>query len=87
VGAGADSADSSGSQTDRNSGSADDVAGSSDPGVRLLSRVGAFVEPLTRHDRGRLTLQASEHIEIDARQSGQTVAMFGVINKLGLTTL
>ena len=81
--AGADPAESSGSQTDLNSGGADNASGSSDPGMRLLSRVGAFVEPLTRHDRGHLTLQASEHVEIsiDARQTFHVI--FGTSKQSG----
>jgi hypothetical protein len=41
-----------------------------DPGIRLLTKIGDFVEPLTRFDRGHLTLQSSQHINIDviARQ-------------------
>ena len=72
--AGSDPAEGSG-QTDRNSGGRDYASGSSDPGMRLLSRVGAFVEPLTRHDRALLTLQASEHVEIsiDARQTFRVI--------------
>ncbi len=32
-----------------------------DPGIRLLTKIGDFVEPLTRFDRGHLTLQSSQH--------------------------
>lgn len=41
-----------------------------DPGIRLLTRIGDFVEPLTRFDRGHLTLESSHHANIDviARQ-------------------
>jgi hypothetical protein len=51
--------------------------------MHLLSRVGAFVEPLTRHDRGLLTLQASEHVEIsiDARQTFRVI--FGASKQSG----
>ena len=37
-----------------------------DPGIRLLTKIGDFVEPLTRFDRGHLTLESSEHANIDA---------------------
>jgi len=58
-------------------------SGSTDPGIRLLSRIGAFVEPLTRFDRGHLTLQNSEHahVEITARQTFRVV--FGSSAKSG----
>lgn len=36
-----------------------------DPGIRLLTKIGDFVEPLTRFDRGHLTLESSEHANID----------------------
>lgn len=41
-----------------------------DPGIRLLTKIGDFVEPLTRFDRGHLTLESSQHVSIDvvARQ-------------------
>ncbi len=41
-----------------------------DPGIRLLTRIGDFVEPLTRFDRGHLTLESSQHVNVDvvARQ-------------------
>lgn len=41
-----------------------------DPGIRLLTKIGDFVEPLTRFDRGHLTLESSQHVVIDviARQ-------------------
>lgn len=41
-----------------------------DPGIRLLTKIGDFVEPLTRFDRGHLTLESSQHVSVDvvARQ-------------------
>ncbi|RZA11224.1 MAG: hypothetical protein EOP93_23720, partial [Lysobacteraceae bacterium] len=41
-----------------------------DPGIRLLTKIGDFVEPLTRFDRGHLILESSQHVTIDviARQ-------------------
>jgi hypothetical protein len=44
--------------------------GPTDPGIRLLTKIADFVEPLTRFDRGHLTLETSEHVNIDvlARQ-------------------
>jgi len=41
-----------------------------DPGIRLLTKIGDFVEPLTRFDRGHLTLESSRHVTVDviARQ-------------------
>lgn len=36
-----------------------------DPGIRLLTRIGDFVGPLTRFDRGHLALESSEHIDVD----------------------
>ncbi|HVY87475.1 MAG TPA: hypothetical protein VG942_01310 [Hyphomonadaceae bacterium] len=49
---------------------ADPSADVSDPGARLLVRIGDFVEPLTRFDRSHLTLAGSEHklVEVMARQ-------------------
>lgn len=42
-----------------------------DPGIRLLTKIGDFVEPLTRFDRGHLTLESSQHVTVDviARQT------------------
>lgn len=47
------------------------TSGQTDPGIRLLTRIGDFVEPLTRFDRGHLSLEGSEHTIIDviARQT------------------
>lgn len=41
-----------------------------DPGIRLLTKIGDFVEPLTRFDRGHLALESSQHVNVDviARQ-------------------
>jgi hypothetical protein len=36
-----------------------------DPGIRLLTKIGDFVEPLTRFDRGHLTLEGSQHVLVD----------------------
>lgn len=36
-----------------------------DPGIRLLTRIGDFVGPLTRFDRGHLALESSEHVNVD----------------------
>ncbi len=36
-----------------------------DPGIRLLTKIGDFVEPLTRFDRGHLTLEGSQHVSVD----------------------
>ncbi len=49
----------------------DGGSGVTDPGIRLLTKIGDFVEPLTRFDRGHLTLESSEHAVIDvaARQT------------------
>jgi hypothetical protein len=49
----------------------DGSSGTTDPGIRLLTRIGDFVEPLTRFDRGHLSLEASEHAitDIIARQT------------------
>ena len=46
-----------------------------DPGIRLLTRIGDFVEPLTRFDRGHLTLESSQHVNVDviARQGFRVV--------------
>ena len=49
---------------------ADEEGFTIDPGIRLLTRIGDFVEPLTRFDRGHLTLESSHHVTVDviARQ-------------------
>lgn len=49
---------------------AGDQGFTTDPGIRLLTRIGDFVEPLTRFDRGHLTLETSQHVNVDviARQ-------------------
>ena len=46
-----------------------------DPGIRLLTKIGDFVEPLTRFDRGHLTLESSQHVSVDilARQAFRVV--------------
>ncbi len=36
-----------------------------DPGIRLLTRIGDFVEPLTRFDRGHVALESSDHANVD----------------------
>lgn len=56
-------------------GNSDGASGVTDPGIRLLTKIGDFVEPLTRFDRGHLTLESSEHVVIDvaARQTFKVV--------------
>lgn len=51
-------------------GSSSDGGNITDPGIRLLTKIGDFVEPLTRFDRGHLTLESSQHVNVDiaARQ-------------------
>ena len=51
-------------------GSGSDEGFTTDPGIRLLTKIGDFVEPLTRFDRGHLTLESSQHVNVDviARQ-------------------
>ena len=46
-------------------------SGTTDPGIRLLTRIGDFVGPLTRFDRGHLSLEGSEHsiVDVIARQT------------------
>jgi hypothetical protein len=36
-----------------------------DPGISLLTKIGDFVEPLTRFDRGHLTLHSSDHVRVE----------------------
>jgi hypothetical protein len=56
-------------------GARNETGGATDPGIRLLTKVGDFVEPLTRFDRGHLSLESSEHVTIDvaARQTFRVV--------------
>lgn len=51
--------------------SSDETIGITDPGIRLLTKIGDFVEPLTRFDRGHLALESSDHRTVDvlARQT------------------
>ncbi|MDP3492773.1 MAG: hypothetical protein Q8R82_06630 [Hyphomonadaceae bacterium] len=57
-------------RADVTAGSSSDGGMITDPGIRLLTKIGDFVEPLTRFDRGHLTLESSQHVNVDvvARQ-------------------
>lgn len=57
-------------RTDVTAGASSDGGFATDPGIRLLTRIGDFVEPLTRFDRGHLTLESSQYVNVDviARQ-------------------
>lgn len=46
-------------------GSSTEGGVATDPGIRLLTRIGDFVEPLTRFDRGHIALESSEHVNVD----------------------
>jgi len=52
-------------RTDVAAGSSSDGGSITDPGIRLLTKIGDFVEPLTRFDRGHLTLESSQHVNVD----------------------
>ena len=58
------------SRADVTAGASSDGGIIMDPGIRLLTKIGDFVEPLTRFDRGHLTLESSQHVNVDvvARQ-------------------
>lgn len=58
------------SRTGVTTDSGSDAGFTTDPGIRLLTKIGDFVEPLTRFDRGHLTLESSQHESVDviARQ-------------------
>ncbi len=45
-------------------GPSSDGGVTTDPGIRLLTKIGDFVEPLTRFDRGHLTLESSQHVNV-----------------------
>lgn len=62
-------------EEDVTAGSGSDEGFTTDPGIRLLTKIGDFVEPLTRFDRGHLTLESSQHVNVDviARQAFRVV--------------